>query len=120
MNIVILSSSFPPVLGGVQVVASSLAIFLQKNGHRVLVVTNKYSKTALPYEKMNGIEVHRFWFLQPKKSIGIYSIVHNLFYYVNREFVSIKLNRLIARFKPDLCSVQFVSFQPIICQKLSR
>ena len=93
-----------------------MAIFLQKNGHRVLVVTNKYSKTALPYEKMNGIEVHRFWFYGLEK-YGIYSIVHICFTMLI-ESVSIKLNRLIADLSQTCIQKKFLTFSALLYVKI--
>lgn len=58
MNILMLSSEFPPVVGGIASHAHELSAALVKLGHKVTVVSRR-RYNAFAYEKMDGIDVYR-------------------------------------------------------------
>src|SRR3954451_16666140 len=66
MRILLLSNSYPPVLGGLQTVAHAVARHLVGRGHQVQVVTNRYPRSLPEYEVIDGVPVHRWLFLTPR------------------------------------------------------
>ncbi|MDD5584315.1 MAG: glycosyltransferase, partial [Candidatus Omnitrophica bacterium] len=65
MRILIITSSYLPVLGGLQNVTHILARSLIKQGHVVEVVTNRYPRSLAHHEIIEGVPVSRFLFLTP-------------------------------------------------------
>lgn len=66
MKILLVASSYLPNVGGVQRVASQLAIELQKRGTSVSVVAPRYPRTLSGQEVIEGIPVTRWHFLVPR------------------------------------------------------
>ena len=62
MRILLVPSTYHPILGGVQTVAHNLAQNLIKSGHEVQVVTNRYPRSLPAREIIDGIPVRRFDF----------------------------------------------------------
>src|SRR5262249_12289772 len=66
MRLLLISSTYPPVLGGVQTVVHALARQWVCEGHAVQVVTNRFPR-SLPREEVNDqIPISRMLFLAPK------------------------------------------------------
>jgi glycogen synthase len=65
MRVLIVPSSYPPVLGGVQTVAHNLARDLAQQGHAVRVMTNRYPRSLTAREELDGVTVERRLFLTP-------------------------------------------------------
>jgi glycosyltransferase involved in cell wall biosynthesis len=59
MRIVMLSTSFPPEVGGIQSHVANLAIALSKQGHRLKVVTVRRTTTERVRDTFAGLEVIR-------------------------------------------------------------
>jgi glycosyltransferase involved in cell wall biosynthesis len=64
-RILIFSSSYLPVIGGLQAVAHNLAKELIANGHEVRVVTNRYPVALPASEQIGGVPVDRLLLLRP-------------------------------------------------------
>jgi glycogen(starch) synthase len=105
-------SSYPPVLGGLQTVAHTLAQYLLRRGHEVQVVTNRYPRALPSREEVDGVPVQRWTFLTPDLS-SLRRMRPNLFlasfYFWPR--TSLKLARLMQRFRPDVVNVHFPDAQ---------
>lgn len=59
-NIYIFTSSYKPVLGGLQTVCTQLAETLVARGEKVIVVTSLRKVAPKPFEKIDGVRVCRF------------------------------------------------------------
>jgi glycogen(starch) synthase len=66
VRVLLIPTSFPPVLGGLQTVTHTLAQGLSQQGHEVLVVTNRYPRTLPSREVLNNVLVRRWLFLTPR------------------------------------------------------
>lgn len=66
MRILLISSRYLPHRGGLEMVTSHLAAQLKKQGHQVIVVTNRYPHSLPKTESIDGIEVRRFTFIEPE------------------------------------------------------
>ena len=62
MKVLFWSSSFWPVIGGVEVRAAKLLPALRDRGHEFIVVTGQVYPSSPTYEKFQGIPIHRFPF----------------------------------------------------------
>lgn len=58
-SVLVLSTYYPPVLGGAETASAQLAEFLAARGHRVTVVTKRTDGSAPPEESRNGVRVIR-------------------------------------------------------------
>jgi glycogen(starch) synthase len=107
----ILSPSFPPVLGGLQTVVHNLAQHLQQH-HQVYVVTQRYPRTLPAKEVYDGIAVQRLLFLKPdlhmlrrrRPDLFLAS-----FYYAPA--VLIQLANLMRTYQPDVVNIHFPDVQ---------
>jgi glycogen(starch) synthase len=66
MRVLLLPSSYPPVLGGLQTVTHRLAWELRARGHMVWVMTNRYPRHLPRREALDGVPVERVLFLYPR------------------------------------------------------
>lgn len=57
--VAILTTFYPPVVGGVETAAERLAAYLARGGHRVLVVTKRTDASHPAFEVREGVEIHR-------------------------------------------------------------
>lgn len=60
MNIAIFPSAFYPSLGGVEELVRQLAHQLTRDGHRIMIATNRWPKTIPEREDVEGLDVHRY------------------------------------------------------------
>ncbi|HEY2971144.1 MAG TPA: glycosyltransferase family 4 protein [Pyrinomonadaceae bacterium] len=67
MRILLIPSSYPPVLGGLQVVVHTLARHLLRQHHQVRVITNRYPRSLPAREVIEDVTVERRLFLRPRK-----------------------------------------------------
>src|SRR5260370_36581709 len=65
LRILILSASYPPVLGGLQTAVHALARNLLAEDHAVHVVANRYPRALSASETIDGVPVQRWPFLTP-------------------------------------------------------
>ncbi len=66
MRILLLPASYPPVFGGLQTVAHTLAQCLTTQGHELQVVANRYPRSLPQEEVLDGVQVRRELFLTPQ------------------------------------------------------
>jgi glycosyltransferase involved in cell wall biosynthesis len=60
MNIAIFPSAFYPSLGGVEELVRQLAHQLKRDGHKVMIATNRWPKSIPGHEDVEGLDVHRY------------------------------------------------------------
>lgn len=65
MNLLLLSTSYPPVLGGLQTVAHQVAQHMHQQGHAVRALTMRYPRSLPPHEVRDGIPITRWLMLRP-------------------------------------------------------
>lgn len=65
MNIALFPSAFYPSLGGVEELTRQLALELKRQGHGVIVLTNRWPRSLPRYEDLDGIPVYRLAFRTP-------------------------------------------------------
>jgi glycosyltransferase involved in cell wall biosynthesis len=58
MNILVINYEYPPVGGGGGVICRDICEEIAARGHRVAVITSRFNG-LLPFEEINGVEVHR-------------------------------------------------------------
>lgn len=112
MRILLLSSSYAPVLGGVQTVTRTLARNLSARGHEVRVVTNRYPCRLPKSENIDGVRVERWQFLRPswrQLRQGRPDLFLAALYYTPS--VRRRLKRLLTTFRPDVVNVHFPDAQ---------
>jgi glycosyltransferase involved in cell wall biosynthesis len=112
MRILLIPSTYPPVLGGVQTVTHNLAQHLRKTGHRVQVVTNRYPRSLPAREIMDGISVRRLLFLSPSIDTlqrGRPDLFLASFYYYPSSLW--RLQNIIRTFRPEIVNVHFPDHQ---------
>ncbi len=112
MRILMVPSSYAPVIGGVQAVVRGLAYGLKKEGQTVLVVTQKYPRRLACHEMVDGIEVRRMLFLKPgalflrKGRLDL--LAASFFYYP----VAISaLSAIFRDFRPEIVNLHFAGAQ---------
>jgi glycosyltransferase involved in cell wall biosynthesis len=108
MNILILSQSYAPVLGGLQTVTAQLAKHLVTVEHQVMVVTNKYPRGLPAHETIDKIDIQRLSFLHP--DAHDFSMHRPDLYFRSRWQAPItqkKLQQIVDTFKPDVISFHY-------------
>ncbi len=120
-RILIFSSSYLPVIGGVQAVAHNLAKQLTLNGHEVRVVTNRYPVSLAPREAIDGVAVDRLLLLRPQSDQLRRSrpdlFLASLYYYPQSYW---RLRNIFKEFRPDVINVHFPDHQIPLVLKLRR
>ncbi|MDX6288670.1 MAG: L-malate glycosyltransferase [Blastocatellia bacterium] len=118
-RILIVSSSYAPVVGGVQTVAHNLAKQLIGCGHEVRVVTHRYPVSLPAQETIDGISVDRLLFLSPGfdylRRPDLFGA--SLFYGPQSHS---KLKKVMQDFRPDVVNVHFPNHQIPFILKLRR
>jgi glycogen(starch) synthase len=121
MRILLLTSSYAPVLGGVQTVTQALAGNLLARGHQVRVVTNRYPRRLPEQEFIGDVSVERWQFLKPSPRYlrkGRLDLFMASLYYGPR--VHSRMGRLLASFRPDVVNVHFPDAQIPFVLRLRR
>lgn len=112
MKVVLSSASYWPVLGGLQTITQALACDMSQHGHTVQVVTQRYPRTLPPFERVDGIPVHRWLFLAPDGALirrgrwdlwlaGLYAA----------PAIRLQFSRLMTQFRPEVVNVHFPDAQ---------
>lgn len=70
MRILLCPSAYHPSLGGVEEIARNLGKTLKANGHTVAIAVNLHPKSLPIHETLEEIEVYRFPFDYPNRSIS--------------------------------------------------
>lgn len=101
MNIVLVSHSYLPSIGGVEIVVNNLAKQLRKNGHKVCIIT-AIQKGLEKYEKIDGIQVYRLRFNIPRPSLrGLLS------FFIRFPVTFINMAFIIKSINADIVNVHF-------------
>jgi glycogen(starch) synthase len=112
MRVLLISSSYPPVLGGLQTVAHALACYLTHRGHNVQVVTNRYPRSLPAQEVLDGVPVYRWLFLTPDLShFGERRpdlFLASFYFFPSTLF---RLTRLMRTFRPEVVNLHFPDAQ---------
>lgn len=119
MQICLLTQSYPPVLGGLQTAVQALANGLVAQGHRVLVITNRYPRGLQAEEELEGVAVRRLLFLQPgwrNMKRGRLDLWLAAFYYAPT--TQRRLAQLISTFSPDIVNIHYPDLQIPFLRKL--
>ena len=109
MKILLLTSSYLPVTGGLQTVASSLACSLKDRGHDVSVVTNRYPTKLAAGDMIDDVSISRWHFLFPRLD-HLLNLRPDLFV-AGLVLFPLTLFRLLARIqsnRPDVVNLHFV------------
>lgn len=112
MRIVLFTSSYLPVLGGLQEAVSQLAREFQALGHEVLVLTNRYPRSLPKSETIDSIRVRRMLF--PRLFLTDRSLLQLAKYLGGLCFGVINFVRLLFlfhQFRPDVVNVHFLGSQ---------
>ena len=104
MNIAIFASAFHPSLGGVEELCRQLALELMRQGHGVIVLTNRWPRDLPATETLDGISVYRLPFRLPEGSAKAAINYHLTHSRVERDMLAI-----LRSHKIDLLHVQCVS-----------
>jgi glycogen synthase len=109
MKVLLVVSSYAPNAGGLQTVTRHLAKDLSGRGHEVTVITNRYPRTLLSRESIDGIEVNRWHFLAPQLryllNLRIDLFLAGLLYL---PLTLLKLGLRIRKSRPDVVNLQFI------------
>ena len=89
MNIALFASAFHPSLGGVEELCRQLALELMRQGHGVIVLTNRWPRDLPAVETIDGIRVYRLPFRLPEGSIKATINYHLTHRGIEREMLSI-------------------------------
>lgn len=112
LRVLLISFSYPPVLGGLQTVTHTLARQLLTQGHAVQVVTNRYPRSLPHSEKLDSVSVERLLFLWPELD---YLRKHRMDLFLASWFYGpttlLRLVRLLRSFCPDVVNVHFPDAQ---------
>lgn len=105
-------ASYPPILGGVQTVAHTLARGLAGRGHRVRVITKRYPRTLPARELLDDITVDRWLLLKPSR----HDIQHgriDLFAAACGSYPVrlLALGWLMRSFRPDIVNIHYPEAQ---------
>jgi glycosyltransferase involved in cell wall biosynthesis len=120
-RILIVSSSYQPVVGGLQTVAHNLARQLIGRGHDVRVVTNRYPVALPGKETIDGVRVDRLFFLSPDfdylRRLRPDLFAASLFYSPQTQS---QLRKVMRGFRPDVVNIHFPDHQIPFILKLRR
>lgn len=115
MNILILSTTYYPFIGGIEQVVHNLGRWLQQAGHRVVIVSERKPLRLPAREMIDSIPIYRF----PFTTTGL-SIHGSLLYPFVSRWVVRQMQRLIKRYGIDLLHLQGVSRNAAYAVQLSR
>jgi glycosyltransferase involved in cell wall biosynthesis len=104
MNIALFASAFYPSLGGVEELCRQLALELLRQGHGVIVLTNRWPRDLPATETLDGVPVYRLPFRLPEGSAKAAINYHLTHHRIEREMLGI-----LRSHKIDLLHVQCVS-----------
>jgi glycosyltransferase involved in cell wall biosynthesis len=112
LKIILFTSSYLPVLGGLQEAVYQLTMELKRQGHDVSVLTNRYPRHLKRHEIIDGVNVERMLFT------GFYLPSFNP--YVVLKYIAglligfvnfCRLMLLLSKQKPDVMNIHFLGSQ---------
>lgn len=115
MNIAILPSAYYPSLGGVEELTRQLALELHRQGHGVVLVTNRWPRDLPEREMVDGITLYRLPMRFP-----IASMKSQLSYLTTRGLIRSRLVQILRQHRTEVLHVQCVSAQGYYALGASR
>ena len=103
MNVALFASAFHPHFGGVEELVRQLAHELQRRGHGVIVLTNRWPRDLPAFEEFEGLPVYRLPFRTAEKSLK-----SQLTYRFTHERICTQTLRILDRHAIDVIHVQCV------------
>jgi glycosyltransferase involved in cell wall biosynthesis len=115
MRVLLIPTTYPPAVGGLEINVLNLAKHLKSLGHDVVVLTSKGWYWKFPsYEVIEGVPVHRTFFYVYRGSVKSFlAFLFCLPIALTRTFL------LMRRFKPDIVNVHGVGAN-CFCLRLLR
>jgi glycogen(starch) synthase len=104
MNIALFPSAFHPHFGGVEELVRQLAHELQRRGHGVIILTNRWPRNLPAFEEFEGLPVYRLPFRTSEESLK-----SKVTYRLTHESICAKTLRILDRHEIDVLHVQCVS-----------
>jgi glycogen(starch) synthase len=104
MNIALFASAFHPHFGGVEELVRQLAHELQRRGHGVIILTNRWPRSLPSSEIFEGIPVYRLPFRTSEQSLK-----SKITYRLTHERVVARTLRILDQHAIDVVHVQCVS-----------
>jgi glycosyltransferase involved in cell wall biosynthesis len=77
--VAIVTTYYRPVLGGAEAAAERLATFLERRGHRVVVLTKRTTRTDPARETLDGVAVERLRPIGPRSGFGKWAVLPSIF-----------------------------------------
>jgi len=125
LSILLVNSFYAPfVIGGAEVVTEVLATTLARQGHRVSVVTSCSRDTIASKERMNGVDIYRFfppnlWWLHERFAAGDRrSTVDKLRWRIGDAWnraAGVSFARILEEVRPDIVHTHNIKgFSPIV------
>jgi glycosyltransferase involved in cell wall biosynthesis len=112
VNIVLFTSSYAPHVGGLETAVSRLAREFGRAGHRVTVVTNRYPRHLSPFERIDGVAVHRLLFpapLVPRSAWGRTNMAAFVLLLPLAPWALLRLWLLLRRLQPHIVNIHYLS-----------
>ena len=110
MRILLTAARYYPHRGGLESVVHQLSRELQRQGHTVCILTNRYPRTLPGYEVLDGIPIRRLHFLLPSliylRHFRFHLLLAGLFF---RPWTNYQLRRLVHDFQPDLINSHYLN-----------
>ncbi|MGH9336615.1 MAG: glycosyltransferase family 4 protein, partial [Vicinamibacteria bacterium] len=108
MRILLMTHSYPPLLGGLQTATAQLAKHLAASGHDVVVVTSRYPRSLSSFERIDEVPVYRMLFLSPSlRDVVRGRIDLFLASSVLAPLHAMRLERLMRDFEPEVVNLHF-------------
>ena len=121
-KILLLSSSYLPVLGGLQTLTHNLAIGLQQKGHSIQVITSRFPRALLARQHIDQISIFRLNFLMPDfndiKRNRLDLFLASFYFF---PATMLQLIAFIYSFRPDVVNVHYPLYQiPFVLELRKR
>ena len=114
------TSSFLPVIGGLQSATFEIGKYLNGNNWDVSIITNRYPRTLKSHETISGLRVNRYTFLtNPFHYLRLGRIDLFFAWILFKPVTLIKLIIKFIRFKPKVVNLHFPDHQLLECFLLS-
>jgi glycosyltransferase involved in cell wall biosynthesis len=121
MNIVLVSNSYFPQLGGLEVAVNNIAKGLAKTGHKVTVITGNSSVRYSKEVETLGVVVYRIPFFLPRvvTVAGYQRMVHSIYKSFLSPFIIprslFKFRRILEPIKPDIVNIHYIGENAVFC-----
>jgi glycosyltransferase involved in cell wall biosynthesis len=104
MTVALFASAYAPSLGGVEEIVRQLAHALQRQGVKVIVLTNRWPRNLPAHKELEGVPVYRLSLRVPEGSLK--AVVN---YYLLHRRTRSQLLRILRRHDVDLMHIHCVS-----------